>query len=172
MLPITTKLAFHGRRFGSEVENPSCNETAENWYVGYDDGYVVLDVVDTVVDWICPVRVEQCVKSVAVRKVDFCSTDCSNTVEKLVDLFKQHIDKAYARLQVKTTSTTRRDLSRALIILRTMMKGIGRIRTSVSRFAQVTQINISPILCLPMQCNPPKVLGFQVLPVKGGQMNM
>jgi hypothetical protein len=67
MLPITSKLAFYGCCFGSEVEDPSCDETAQDWYVGYDDGHIVLDVVDTVVNWVCPVGVEQCVESVAVR---------------------------------------------------------------------------------------------------------
>lgn len=78
----------------------------------------------------------------------------------------------YARLQVKTASTTNRDRRRALIILRTIMKGMGRIKRSVNKFAQVTQINISPILWRPMQCSPPNVLGFHVLPVSGGQMKM
>jgi hypothetical protein len=129
-------------------------------------------MVDTVVDWVGPVWVEQSVEAVAIRKVDLCRADASDTGEMLVAVIKYPVKTTYARLQVKTTSTTKRDLSRALIILRTMMNGIGRIKTSVSRFAHVTQISISPILCLPMQCNPPNVLGFHVLPVRGGQMKM
>lgn len=78
----------------------------------------------------------------------------------------------HAKLEVKTARTTSRDRNLALIMRRTMMNGIGNIRRSVSRFAQVTQINISPIRCRPMQCNPPKVRGFQVFPVCGGQMKM
>lgn len=52
----------------------------------------------------------------------------------------------YVKLQAKTANTTKRDRSRALIILLTMMKGIGRIRMSEIRLAQVTQMSISPCL--------------------------
>lgn len=78
----------------------------------------------------------------------------------------------YAKLEVKTASTTSRERSLALIMRRTMMNGIGKIRRSVRRLAQVTHMSISPMRWRSRQCRPPKVLGFHVFPVCGGQMKM
>jgi hypothetical protein len=79
---------------------------------------------------------------------------------------------SHAKLEVKTASTTILDRNRALIILRTMMKGIGNMSKSVRRLAQVTHMSISPMRCRPIHFNPPNVLGFQVFPVCGGQIKM
>jgi hypothetical protein len=67
MLQVTAKLALHGCRFGSKVENPSCNEAAQDWYVGYDDCHAILNMVDTIVDRVGPIGVEQSVEAVAIR---------------------------------------------------------------------------------------------------------
>lgn len=79
---------------------------------------------------------------------------------------------SYAKLEVKTASTTNLDRKRALIILRTMMKGMGKMSTSVRRLAQVIQISISPMRCRPIHFNPPNVRSFQVFPVCGGQIKI
>lgn len=80
--------------------------------------------------------------------------------------------ETYVKLDVKTASTTSLDRMRALIILRTMMNGIGKMRRSVSRLAQVTQIIISPIRWRSRHFRFPKVRGFHVFPVNGGHMKM
>lgn len=73
---------------------------------------------------------------------------------------------------MKTASTTNLDRNRALIIRRTIMNGMGKMRRSVSKLAQVTHISISPILVRPMQCKPPNVLDLKVFPVCGGHMKI
>jgi hypothetical protein len=60
-LPIVPEFALYGRRFRLEIENPAGNETAQNRNVGNDDGDVVFDVVDAIVDWVCPVGLEEAV---------------------------------------------------------------------------------------------------------------
>jgi hypothetical protein len=57
-LPFSTKLAFHRGRLGPKIKHPARDEASEDGYVGDDYGYVVLDVVDAVVDRIRPVRLE------------------------------------------------------------------------------------------------------------------
>src|SRR5690242_9938373 len=64
--------------FGAEVEYPSSDEAAQDWNVGHDDSDIVLDVVDTVVNWIGPVRNVESVEPVTVREIDFCSADGSH----------------------------------------------------------------------------------------------
>lgn len=67
LLPVVTAgVAFHGRGFCAEVEDPAGDETAENRDVSYNDGDIVFDVVDAVVDWIGPVGLEERVQTVTV----------------------------------------------------------------------------------------------------------
>ena len=46
--------------------DPAGDEAAENGDVGYNDGDIVFDVVDAVIDWIGPVGLEECEQTVAV----------------------------------------------------------------------------------------------------------
>ena len=82
------------------------------------------------------------------------------------------VGTSYAKLEVKTANTTSRDRKRALIIRRTMMKGIGKMSKSVRRLAQVTQRSILPIEGRSMHLRLPNVRGFHVFPVSGGQIKM
>lgn len=68
------------RRFGAEIEDPAGDETAQDGNVGYDDGHVVFNVADAVVDWVGPVRLEECVEAIAVLEIYLCGTDRSDTV--------------------------------------------------------------------------------------------
>ena len=129
-------------------------------------------MVDAIINGIGPVGLVKAVQTVAVRKVDFGGTDASDTkkISNILRLVSQKV--TYARLEVNTARTTSLDRRRALIILRTIMKGMGKINRSLMRLAHVTHMSISPIRCRPMQRSPPKVVGFQVLPVCGGQVKM
>lgn len=83
-MPIIPKLSFNRGGLGSKIENPAGDEATEDGYVCDDYGDVVLDVADTVVDWICPVRLEVLIKPVAVREVDFYGADSGDTITSLV----------------------------------------------------------------------------------------
>lgn len=64
LVPIAVAVAvvhaatLQGRSFSAKVEDPAGDEAAENRYVGHDDGDVVFNVVDAVVDWVGPVGIE------------------------------------------------------------------------------------------------------------------
>jgi hypothetical protein len=69
-LPITPKVPLTplGRRcFGLEIEYPAGYEAAHNRDIGHDYSYVVLDVINAVVDWVCPIGLEEREKAVAIR---------------------------------------------------------------------------------------------------------
>ena len=55
---VVRAATFQGRGFSAKVEDPARDEATENRYVGHDDGDVVFNVVDAVVDWIGPIGVE------------------------------------------------------------------------------------------------------------------
>ena len=79
LLPVLAAgVAFSGRGFCAEVEEPAGDEAAENGNVSYDDGDVVFDVVDAVIDRIGPVRLVECVQTVTVGEIDFSSADGSD----------------------------------------------------------------------------------------------
>lgn len=70
MLPFTPKLTLDRRRFRLEVEDPSRHQAAQNRDVGDDDGHVVFNVANAVVDRVGPVSLEFGVEAVAVLQVD------------------------------------------------------------------------------------------------------
>jgi hypothetical protein len=78
-LPFTPKLTLHGRRLGLEVEYPTCDEAAQNRNIGYNDGDIVLNMTDAIVNRVGPVGLERSKESVAIRKIDFGCTDCCDT---------------------------------------------------------------------------------------------
>ena len=77
-MPIIPKLPLHRYRLCFEVEDPACYQTAEDGDVCDDDGDVVFNVVDAVVDWVGPVGLERDKEAVAVRQIDFGGADCGD----------------------------------------------------------------------------------------------
>lgn len=65
-LPITTKLAFHWGCLGSKIKHPAGNQAAQDGHISHNNGYVILDMIDAVVDWVCPIRLEKTVETVAI----------------------------------------------------------------------------------------------------------
>lgn len=65
-------------RFGSKIKHPSRHQSPEDGDIGNDDGYVVFNVVDAVVDRVCPIWLILCEESVTICKVDFGGTDSRN----------------------------------------------------------------------------------------------
>jgi hypothetical protein len=82
-LPVTPKFAFHRGSLRSKIEDPACDKTAKDGHVRDNYGDVVLHMVDTVVDGICPVGFEQAVQSVAIREIYFRGSDCCDTIAVL-----------------------------------------------------------------------------------------
>lgn len=79
-LPVVPGFSLDGRGLGLEIKNPASDETAQNGNIGDDDGNVVLDVIDTVIDGISPVRLLNTVETVAIGKIDFGGANSGNTV--------------------------------------------------------------------------------------------
>ena len=82
LLPVAVAagLGLNGRCLCAEVEDPAGDEATEDGDVGDDDGNVVLNVVDTVVNWVRPVGLEEREQPVTVRQVDFGGADASDAV--------------------------------------------------------------------------------------------
>ena len=54
---------------GLKIQDPVCNKSAKYGCIGDYNGHVIFDMVDTKVDWICPVRLEETVDTVALREI-------------------------------------------------------------------------------------------------------
>jgi hypothetical protein len=57
-LPISLDLllSFQWCSFGTKIEHPSRDESAQNWDVGNNNGDIVFDMIDAEVDRVGPVR--------------------------------------------------------------------------------------------------------------------
>ena len=77
-------------RFGSKIEHPARDKSAQDWYVGNDDCNVIFNVIHAVIDWVCPVGMEEAVETIAVRQVDLRRANGCDTV---VMLITDHISK-------------------------------------------------------------------------------
>ena len=82
-MPITTKLTLDRRCLGAKIKHPAGNETAQDRYIGDDDGDVVFDMADAIVNWVRPVRLEEAVETIAILEVDFGAADGCNTGSSL-----------------------------------------------------------------------------------------
>ena len=59
-----------------------------------------------------------------------------------------------------------------VVARRKMRNGMGKIRRSVRRFVQLISSRTWPALTRPTHLKPPNVVGFHVLPVRGGHSKM
>ena len=96
---VAARITFSRRGFCAEVEDPASDKVAENGDVGYNDGDVVFNVVDAVVDRIRPVGLEERVQTVTVRKIDLSSADGSDAGERVsfVSVLCRHYLRKTAR---------------------------------------------------------------------------
>lgn len=90
-MPVVSEFGLNRRCFGFEIEDPPSNEASQDGNVCDDNCDVVLNMTDAVVDWICPVRFEKAVQAVAVREVDLCGTDASDTKAVSFDSMKAKV---------------------------------------------------------------------------------
>lgn len=67
----------HLRR--AEIEHPARNEAAENGNVGDNDGNIVFNVIDAIVNRVSPVRHVDDVQAVTVGEVDLRSANTCHT---------------------------------------------------------------------------------------------
>ena len=79
---------------------------------------------------------------------------------------------AYHKLDANVTMIAIRARKSVFINSRMMKNGMGKIKRSVTRLAQLIKSNVAPCSSRPKHCRPPNVVAAHVLPVRGGQMKM
>lgn len=90
-MPVTSVFTSNGGSLRFEVKDPARDQAAEDGYVGDDDGDVIFDVIDAVINWVGPVGFEETVDTIAIGEVNFSSTDGGYTDMLLAKSFRRYM---------------------------------------------------------------------------------